>query len=150
MCKMLILFGIFAGFLVSRSRYFILKTAKPGYKVQTIARQVCRGTLNDRILRVMLKVLNTETIGTYAVDCDLIHKAGEKLAKYGTPDACLLAIHLSNYSDVNYSEVIHETIREASCNFTETSRTVEIIRGKYLYQDQGSPHQTVQSPSVQL
>ncbi len=120
--------------------------AKPGYKVQTIAKQVCRGTLNDRILKFMLQVLSTETIGIYEVDCDLIHKAGEKLATYGSPDACLLAIHLSNYSNVNYSEVIHETIREASCNFTETSRTVEIIRGKYLYQDQGSPHQTVQAP----
>jgi hypothetical protein len=126
--------------------------AKPGYKIQTIAHQVCRGALNDRIVRVMLTVLSTETIGTYEVECGLIHKAGEKLAKYGTPDACLLAIHLSNYSNVNYSDVIHETIREASCNFTDTSRTVEIIRGKYLYQDQDrdSPHQTDQVPSFFL
>ena len=147
---MFILFGIFTGFLISRNRYFILKTAKPGYKIQTIARQVCRGALSDRIVKVMLKVLSTETIGTYDVDCDLIYKAGEKLAKYGSPDACLLAIHLSNYSNVHYSRVTHETIREASCNFIGDSRTIEIIRGKYLYQDQDFPHQTDQVPSVQL
>ena len=150
---MFILIGVFAGFIISRNRYFILKTAKPGYKIQTIARQICRGSLNDRIIKVMMTVLGTETIGTYDVDCDLIYKAGEKLARYGTPDACLLAIHLSNYSNVNYSNVIHETIREASCNFTDTSRTVEIIRGKYLYQDQDQDflRQTPpQSSSIQL
>jgi hypothetical protein len=143
---MLLLLGLFAGFLISRNRYFILKTAKPGHKIKTIAQQVCRCRLNDHTIKVMLSVLSTETIGTYDIDCDLIHKAGEKLAIYGTPDSCLLAIHLSNYSNINYSEVIHETIREASCNFTETSRTVEIIRGKYLYQDQDFPHQTARDP----
>jgi hypothetical protein len=140
---MLLLFGIFAGFLISRNRYFILKTAKPGHKIKTIAQQVCRGTLNDRTIKVMLDVVSTESIGTYNVDQGLINKAGEKLAKYGTPDSCLLAMHLSNYSNIDYSDVVHETIREASCHFVETSRTVDIIRGKYLFQD--SPRQTVQS-----
>lgn len=144
---MLLLFGIVSVWLVTRNRYLILKMARPGCKIHTIARQVCRGNLNDHIIKVMLAVLSSETIGTYYINSELIHKAGLKLSKYGTPESCLLATHLSNYSNINYSEAIHETIREASCNFTGNSRIIEIIRGKYLYQDQDFQRQTDQVTS---
>ena len=134
---MLLLIGIVSWFFISRNRHLILKRARPGHKIHTIAVQVTRGNLNDRILKVMLEVLNTEDMGTYRINEKLIEKAGSILAKHGTPDACLLAMHLSNFSGVNYSDEVTENIRNAACLFevgSSDSRTIDIVRCKYFYQ----------------
>jgi hypothetical protein len=128
-------------FYISQNRYFRLKTAKNGQKIRTIVEQVVKGNLNDRVIQTMLDVLSTEMIGVHDVNTDLVYKAGFELAKYGTPHSCLLAMHLSNYTGVKYSETIIEIIREASCffivgsDYSSVSRIVEIVRGKYLYED---------------
>ena len=133
--------GIISGFFLSRNRYFIVKYAKPGKKVATIAHLASKGNLDDRFIEVMLTSMATETIGLYRVDEETILKAGIELAKYGSPESCLLAMHISNYSGIKYPESINEIIREASCLFIScpdssiVSRIIEIVRGKYLFED---------------
>jgi hypothetical protein len=134
---MLILLGIISWFFVSRNRHLILKRARPGHKIHTIITQVVRGNLDDRIIKVMLDVLNSESAEIYPIPEELVEKAGLELAKYGTPDSCLLAMHLSNFSGINYSEQVTEVIRNAACLFeagSSDSRTIDIVRGKYLFQ----------------
>jgi hypothetical protein len=124
--------------LVFHKHAFIrLKLAQPGKKIQVIAERVVRGTLNDVVIACMLDVLNSETMGTYNVREELVYEAGFKLATYGSPESCLLAMHLSNYTGVKYSNEITEKIRDAACLFVpgHDSRTVDIVRGKYLYED---------------
>lgn len=134
---MLILIGIISWFFVSRNRHVILKKAHPGHKIHTIATQVVRGNLNDRTIKLMLDVLSSETEALHPLTEELIEKAGLELAKYGTPESCLLAMHLSNFSGINYSDRVTEIIRNAACLFeagSSDSRTIEIVRGKYLFQ----------------
>ena len=132
-----VIFVTLAGFMLMRNRFVKLKTARSGQKVKVISEQVTRGKLNDGIINTMLEILGTE-VDTHAVSPDLIHKAGAKLAKYGTPESCLLSLHLSNYSGIAYPEETNELLREAVCKFEVTrsnSRTVDILRGKYLFED---------------
>jgi len=85
----------------------------------------------------MLDVLNSESAEIYPIPEELVEKAGLELAKYGTPDSCLLAMHLSNFSGINYSEQVTEVMRNAACLFeagSSDSRTIDIVRGKYLFQ----------------
>jgi hypothetical protein len=123
-------------FFVFRNRSIRLDFVGPGKKIRAIAKQASRGKLNDALVTKMLKVLSSETIGHYDVDSKIIEKAGIELARYGTPDACLLAMHLSNYSDVKYSESTIELIRNSACMFSVNggdTRTIDIVRGKYLF-----------------
>jgi len=133
--------GIITGFFLSRNRYFIVKYAKSGKKVATIAHVASKGNLNEKIIEAMLASMATEIIGLYRVNEETIQDAGLELAKYGSPESCLLAMHLSNYSGVKYPESTNEIIREASCMFlccpdsSIVSRIIEIVRGKYLFED---------------
>jgi hypothetical protein len=123
-------------FFAFTNRSIRLDCARPGKKIRAIAKQSSKGKLNDTLVKKMLKVLSSETIGHYDVESEIIEKAGVELARYGTPDACLLAMHLSNYSDVQYSESTIELIRNSACVFTVNggdTRTVDIVRGKYLF-----------------
>ena len=125
-------------FLVFKNRFIRLDFAGPGKKIRAIANQSSKGRLNDKLVTKMLKVLSSETIGHYDVDAEIIEKAGMELARYGTPDACLLAMHLSNYSNVDYSESTIELIRNSACLFPENvfdTRTIDIVRGKYLFEN---------------
>jgi hypothetical protein len=109
--------------------------------VAIVAHQASKGNLDDELVEAMLDVIATETIGSYRVNEDTILKAGRHLATYGTPESCLLAMHLSNYSGVRYPEEINEIIREAACLFVSCpdssilARIIEIVRGKYLFED---------------
>jgi hypothetical protein len=133
--------GIITGFFLSRNRYFIVKYAKPGKKVATIAHVASKGNLDEKIIEVMLTSMTTETVGLYRVDEETIQDAGFELAKYGSPESCFLAMHLSNYSGVKYPESTNEIIREAACMFlsypdsSSVARIIEIVRGKYLFED---------------
>ena len=132
-----ILLGLAAVFVIQNNRYFKLKTARRGKKLLVVVQQTARGRLNDRIVQVMIDELTNEYIDTYSIKEDLVHSAGLELAKHGTPESCLLAMYVSNYSGVKYPESTNEIIREAACNFacTQDSRTVDIVRGKYLFED---------------
>lgn len=72
---------------------------------------------------------------------EIVHQAGLKLAKYGTPNSCLLAIYIANYSDTTYPESTVEVFRNATCEFkpvkdtSPMARTIEIIRGKFLHSE---------------
>ena len=72
---------------------------------------------------------------------EIVQEAGLKLAKYGTPNACLLAIYIANYSDTRYHESTVEVFRNATCEFkpvkdtSPMARTIEIIRGKFLHSE---------------
>jgi len=125
-----------SAFFVFKNRSIRLDFVRPGRKIRTIAIQVSRGNLTDKLVTKMLKVLSSETIGRHKVDAEIIEKAGIELARHGTPDACLLAMHLSNYSGVEYSESTIELIRHSACMFSDDvwdTRTIDIVRGKYLY-----------------
>ncbi len=125
-------------FFAFKNRSLRLDIARPGKKLREIAKQASRGKLNDKLITKMLKVLSSETIGRYDVDSEIIEKAGIALATHGTPESCLLAMHLSNYSDVQYSESTTELMRNAACMFSDTvsdTRTIDIVRGKYLFEN---------------
>jgi hypothetical protein len=152
----LLLSGALLAVYIKSTRYFKLKTARTGQKIRTIVEQAAKGNLNDRIVHVMLGVLSSEDIGLYKVDKDLVEQAGHELANYGTPHSCLLAIHISNYTGVGYSTKVTENIRDAAChfpwepNYSEIARVIDIVRGKYLYEDsicQDSPRQTEITPA---
>lgn len=133
--------GVITGFFLSQNKYFIVKYAKPGKKVATIAHLASKGNLDDAFIEAMLASMATETIGLYRVSEEIVLKAGLELAKYGSPESCLLAMHLSNYSGIKYPESINEIIREAACLFVScpdssvVSRIIDIVRGKYLFED---------------
>jgi hypothetical protein len=131
------LLALVAVFVIQNNRYFKLRTARRGKKLLVVAEQAARGGLNDRIVQVMVDTITSEYMDTYSIQEDLVHRAGLELAKHGTPESCLLAMYVSNYSGVKYPESTNEIIREAACNFTgiQDSRTVDIVRGKYLFED---------------
>ena len=65
---------------------------------------------------------------------------GPWLAYIGTPDACLLAIHLSNFSGAEWPVATRELFTNACCEFGDRSgsgsgdqRTIEIVRAKFLW-----------------
>jgi hypothetical protein len=94
--------------------------------------------LNDRLVDRFLQEVSFELVQDSPEE--LVHQAGLKLAQYGTPNACMLAIHISNYSDTNYPESTVEVFRNAACEFgpvkgSDLSRTIEIIRGKFLHSE---------------
>jgi len=145
-----------SGVLFLRNKYLTIRCAPPGKKVATVARLAANTKLDDDFIAAMLDVVSKETIGLYCVNEDTILKAGLKLARHGTPESCLLAIHLSNYSGVKYPEETNEVLREAAClfvpvpDYSPMSRIIEIVRGKYLYAEiirPDSPHQTDQVQS---
>ena len=92
--------------------------------------------LSDFIVDYMLaKIHNGLEDGEAPVE--LVEEVAVKLGTYGTPQACLLAIHLSNYTGVKYSEKTNEVLRHAACEFKckpflLLDRTIEIVRGKYF------------------
>ena len=137
-------FGIgisLGGMLLLHNKYLIIRSAPPGKKIATVAHQAATRKLDDHFVSAMLDVVATETLGLYRVKEDTILTAGLKLARHGTPESCLLAMHLSNYSGIKYPEEINEVLREAACLFVMCpdssilSRIIEIVRGKYLYED---------------
>ena len=61
---------------------------------------------------------------------------GPWLAYIGTPDACLLAIHLSNFSGAEWPVATRELFTNACCEFGDRAgdqRTIEIVRAKFLW-----------------
>ena len=107
-----------------------------GRKKPFVKRILDCGRLSDHKIERFLEKVSFELVeGTPE---ELIHQASLKLAQYGTPNACLLAIHLANYSDTSYPESTVEVFRNAACEFKPTkgldqARTIEIIRGKFLH-----------------
>ena len=92
--------------------------------------------LNDRLVDRFLEEVSFELVE--GAPEELVHQAGLKLAQYGTPNACMLAIHISNYSDTDYPELTVEVFRNAACEFKQVKgldRTIEIIRGKFLHSE---------------
>ena len=136
-----------SGVLFLRNKYVIIKLAPHGKKIATVAHQAATRKLDNTFVSAMLDVVATETLGLYRVKEDTILTAGLKLARHGTPESCLLAMHLSNYSGIKYPEEINEVLREAACLFvvcpdsSTLSRIIEIVRGKYLYEDLIRRHQ---------
>jgi hypothetical protein len=130
--------AIASAFVVYNRRVLRLRTAARGRKLLAVSKEAARGKLNDRIVRLMLETLSSEYIDAYTVQEDIVHKAGLELGLHGTPDSCLLAMYISNYSGMSYPESTNEIIREAACHFTSPhhdSRTVDIVQGKYLFED---------------
>ena len=92
--------------------------------------------LSDSIVDYMLSKIHNG-IEDGEVPSELVEQVAVKLGTYGTPQACLLAIHLSNYTGVKYSEKTNEVLRHAACEFKckpflLLDRTIEIVRGKYF------------------
>ena len=92
--------------------------------------------LSDSIIDYMLAKTHNG-IEDGEVPSELVEQVAVKLGTYGTPQACLLAIHLSNYTGVKYSEKTNEVLRHAACEFKckpsfSLDRTIEIVRGKYF------------------
>ena len=94
--------------------------------------------LSDFIVDHMLNIISKTIIdGEDEVPIELVEQVAVQLGTYGTPQACLLAIHLSNYTGAKYSEKTNEVLRHAACEFKCKSslaldRTIEIVRGKYF------------------
>jgi hypothetical protein len=128
-----------SAFIIHNNRYIRIRSASCHKRLRVIVEQAARGHLNDGIVSVMIYNLTgrLRCVKAYAVDEKLVHKAGLELARHGTPDSCILAMHISNYTGVEYPDSTSEIIREAACNFksTDDSRTVDIVQGRYLFGD---------------
>jgi hypothetical protein len=128
-----------AALVLYKNRYIRIRSASCHKRLRVIVEQAARGHLNDGIVSVMIYNLTgrLRCVKAYAVEEKLVHKAGLELARHGTPDSCILAMHISNYTGVEYPVSTNEIIREAACNFksTDDSRTVDIVQGRYLFGD---------------
>ena len=135
----IVLAALAVAFIFQQNRYIRIRSASCRKRLRVIAEQAARGQLNDGIVSVMIYNLTgrLRCVKAYAVDEKIVHKAGLELARHGTPDSCILAMHISNYTGVHYPESTNEVIREAACHFksTDDSRTVDIVQGKYLFED---------------
>jgi hypothetical protein len=134
----LVLVALAAACILYKNRFIRIKTSSRSRRLRVIIEQAARGHLNDGIVSVMIYNLTARApIDMYDVKEDLVHKAGLELARHGTPDACILAMYISNFTGVKYPESTSEIIREAACHFksTDDPRTVNIVQGKYLFED---------------
>lgn len=125
-------------FVINQHRMYVIKYTQPSKKILTVTKQIIRGNLSDEIISLMIDTISTVYIDTYPIESDIIQKCGLVLAKHGTPDSCLLAIFLSNYTDVKYNEHVFEILTNAACEFkpvkdtSRHARTIEIVRGKFI------------------
>lgn len=100
-------------------------------RVRIVCEFILAFPLCNYTVQLMLYILKN---GFFKGPPDKVMNAGLKLAKFGTPDACLLAIHLANFANVTYPKKTFEMFTNACCEFKSgDSRTIEIVRGKFLW-----------------
>jgi hypothetical protein len=126
-----------SAFVVYKNRTFRIKMARRSQRLRVVVEQAARGHINDRVVDMMTYAITAGYIEKYIVDADVVTRAGLELARHGTPESCLLAMYISNFTGVQYPDSTSEIIREAACHFksTDDPRTVNIVQGKYLFED---------------